>query len=60
MRRLRLKKPPDFMDDETGIELKVMDDRISNFLRSVTDNWNIQTHNWVKYVCYDRTPASIK
>jgi len=28
-------------------------------LRSVTDNWNIQTHNWVKYVCYDRTPASI-
>lgn len=28
-------------------------------LRSVTDNWNIQTHNWVKYVCYDRCPPNI-
>jgi len=28
-------------------------------LRSVTDNWNIQTHNWVKYVCYDRCPTCL-
>lgn len=28
-------------------------------LRSVTDNWNIQTHNWIKYVCYDRCPESL-
>ena len=23
--------------------------------KMVLDNWNMQTQNWLKYVCYDRT-----
>ena len=33
---------------------------ILQICRSITDNWNMQTHHWIKYVCYDRCPSSIR
>jgi len=48
-------------DDEWDLStnIKPMGIELAPNLRSVTDNWNIQTHFWVKYVCYDRTPSAL-
>jgi len=49
----------DYDDWEVTSNIRPVGIELAPNLRSVTDNWNIQTHNWIKYVCYDRSPASL-